>query len=123
MLAEVFGDSSAKESLVGSPVTGKRKRRASRSERDKQRSVSSETVAEYEEPGSAPAVTRSASHGKDIHNMQREEAIRKGIPLNRLATPKSTYATSVYATTKGKGASVTKPKPIVLGGKGRGKGG
>ena len=122
MLAEVFRDSSAKESLVGSPVTGKHKRRASRSERDKQRSVSCETVAEYEEAGSTPA-TRSASRGKDIRNLQREEAIRKGIPLNRLATPKSTYATSVYATTRGKGASVTKPKPIVLGGKGGGKGG
>ena len=122
MQAEVFGDSSAKESLVGSPVTGKRKRRASKSERDRQRSVSSETVAEYEETGSTPA-TRSASRGKDIRNMQREEAIRKGVPLNRLATPRSTYATSVYATTRGKGASVTKLKPIVMGGKGRGKGG
>ena len=55
--------------------------------------------------------------------MQREEAIREGVPLNRLATPKGTYATSVYATTRGKAASVTKPKPIVLGGKGQGKGG
>ena len=122
MLAEVFRDSSPKESLTGTPVTGKRKRRASRSEPYRQRSVSSETVAEYEETGNTPvAKTRSASWGKGIRNMQREEAIRKGIPLNRLATQKSGYAISVYATTRGRGAFITKLKPIVLGGKGQGK--
>ena len=124
MLAEVFSqESSTKESVGTSPRVSKRKRRVSKSERDKNRTITSETIAEYEEgEGKPPAKRRSVSKGKDMRNMQREEAIRKGIPLNKLATPKP-YADSVYATTRGKGASIAKPKPLVLGGKGRGKGG
>ena len=124
MMAEIFSqESSAKESVGTSPRVARRKRRASRSDRDKRREITSETVAEYEEEGGAPPSKRSApSKGKDISNLQRDEAIRRGIPLNRLKAP-TTYAKSVYATTRGKGASMTQPKPIVYGGKGQGKGG
>ena len=123
MMDEIFvEDSSAKESFVGSPVAKKRRRRTS-SELDRARGVSSETVGEYDVgEGTSGRRTQSASKGKDIKNMQREEAIRKGIPLNQLATPKG-YRGSVYATTQGKGASITQPKPVVLGSKGIGKGG
>ena len=116
MMDEIFVEiSSAKESFVGSPVAKKRRRRTS-SKLDRARGVSSETVGEYDVgEGTSGRRTRSASKGKDIKNMQRDEAIRKVIPLNRLATPKG-YKGSVYATTQGKGASITQPKPVVLGG-------
>ena len=118
-------DSSAKESAFGSPVPVKRRRRMTSSERDQtsHRTITAETVEE------TPRVTRSTSRGKDIQNLTTTAAALGADPAS-LKTP-ATYKTSLYAKTQRDKrqeereyrAELRESRPIVYGGKGRGKGG
>ena len=121
-------DTSAKESVVGSPPAKKRKRRLSASERS---ASSSRVEATSKELG-----TRYVSKGKDIKNLQRAEARKRGVDEEDLQTPKKakkTHASSLYGelqrVQKTEKAEARKQKaqeirkPIVFGGKGQGKGG
>ena len=120
-------DTSAKESVVGSPPSKKRRRRLSASER----TASSSRIRTTQE--SKP---KFVSKGKDIKNLQRDEARKRGIDEEDLQTPrkiKKTHASSLYGELqrlqKTEKAEARKQKaqeirkPIVFGGKGQGKGG
>ena len=118
-------DSSAKESAFGSPVPAKRRRRMTSSERDQtsQRTVTAETV------GETPRAIRSTGHGKDIQNLTAAAEALGADPAS-LKTP-ATYKTSLYAKTQRDRrqeereyrAELRESRPIVYGGKGRGKSG
>ena len=124
-------DTSAKESTVGSPPPKKRKRKLSASER-----AASSSRAETVQKESG---TKFVSKGKDIRNLQKAEARKRGVDEEDLHTPgkvkKKTHASSLYgelqhqekaskAELRKQAASVQEvKKPIVFGGRGRGKGG
>ena len=124
-------DTSAKESTMGSPPPKKRKRKLSASER-----AASSSRAETVQKESG---TKFVSKGKDIKNLQKAEARKRGVDEEDLHTPgkvkKKTHASSLYgelqrqgkaskAVARKQAASVQEiKKPIVFGGKGRGKGG
>ena len=119
----------AKESTVGSPPPKKRKRKLSASER-----AASSSRAETVQKESG---TRFVSKGKDIKNLQKAEARKRGIDEEELHTPgkvKKTHASSLYGELqhqhkleRAEARKQTKTqeikKPIVFGGWGRGKGG
>ena len=120
-------DTSAKESTVGSPPPKKRKRKLSASER----SASSTRAGATQESKS-----KFVSKGKDIKNLQRDEARKRGIDEEDLQTPrkiKKTHTSSLYGELqrqqRTKKAKARKQKtqeirkPIVFGGRGQGKGG
>ena len=122
-------DISAKESTVGSPPPKKRKRKLSASER-----AASSSRAETVQKESG---TKFVSKGKDIKNLQKAKARKRGVDEEDLHTPgkvkKKTHASSLYgelqrqekaskAEVRKQAASVQEvKKPIVFGGKGRGK--
>ena len=119
-------DTSAKESTVGSPPPRKRKRKLSASKR----TASSSRAETQKESG-----TRFMSKGKDIKDLQRDEARKRGIDEEELHTPKKvkkTHASSLYGELqrqqKSERAEARKQiqesrRPIVFGGRGQGKGG
>ena len=120
-------DTSAKESTVGSPPPKKRKRKLSASER-----AASSSRAETVQKESG---TRFVSKGKDIKNLQKAEARKRGIDEEELHTPgkvKKTHASSLYGelqrqhkSERAEARKQTKTqeikKPIVFGGQGQGK--
>ena len=111
---------------MGSPPPKKRKRKLSASERA---ASSSRVETVQKESG-----TRFVSKGKDIKNLQKAEARKKGVDEEDLHTPgkvkKKTHASSLYgelqrqekaskAEARKQAASVQEvKKPIVFGGKG-----
>ena len=117
-------DTSAKESIVGSPPK-KRKRKLSVSER-----MASSSRKDTE------TGTKFVSRGKDMRNLQKDVAQKRGVTEDELQMPgkvqKKTFATSLYgelqqqqkiSKAEARKQQQESRKPIVYGGKGQGKGG
>ena len=121
-------DTSAKESIGGSPEPRRRKRRLSASERQRESSLGRSGNRKTAETGSSTKRGKYVSTGKDIRSLQRTVAAEQGVPEAKLSTPK-TYKSSLYGQTqrekKQEQAESRKEQraPILFGGKGRGKGG
>ena len=114
------GDTSAKESTIGSPEPAKRKRKLSASERE--RSTPRKTDPEPGSSGITPK--RYKQGGKDIRNLREAVAEAKKVPAKALDTPKQkTFHTSLYgqAVQQEKLEKSQERKELKLGGRGQGK--
>ena len=112
------GDTSAKESTMGSPEPARRKRRLSASER----SASKKSEPEPGPSGVTPKQFKPG--GKDIENLQKAVAEARKVPLRALDTPKQkTFHSSVYGQSiqQEKKEKAQGRKELKLGGKGQGK--